>query len=138
MHLRKFAVSALLASTLALLSGCASVYRTPGAEASKLADLAVLEYNGDIAGVGVSEVDGKYRGVGIFRRFELVPGDRSVTVYLANYTIKAMPITLKFSAQAGSTYDLLYEVRPTSTRAGNWNAWIIDKQSGKTVSAKSS
>jgi hypothetical protein len=129
---RSAPLAALLATTLA---ACA-VYRTPGAERTPISELAILEYNGDIAGVNVQSVDSAHRGLGIIRRFELAPGPRSLTILLNKPFWQAKPITLSFTAAAGVTYELLYEFRPANSRSGNWRVWVVERPSGRTVSAR--
>jgi hypothetical protein len=132
--LRIITIFALISS---LLSACAaSTYRSPGTESDALSSLAVLEYNGDLAGVNIAEVDGKGRGIGIFRRYELAPGERSLTIGLNVGFTRAEPVVLSFSAAAGETYELKYEVRPTDRKGGTWRVWVENKQTGKPVASK--
>jgi hypothetical protein len=136
MQMQRYRITPMAAVLATTLAACAAVYRTPGAERTPVSELAILEYNGDIAGVNVQYVDGAHRGLGIFRRFELAPGSRSLTIQLNKPSWQAKPITLSFNAAAGVTYELLYEFRTATSRSGNWRVWIVERPSGRTVSAR--
>ncbi|MDQ0038092.1 hypothetical protein J2W30_005879 [Variovorax boronicumulans] len=122
---------------LATTAGCTSVYRTPGAEAVAGSELAVLEYNGGLAiGVNIIEVDGKHRGAGFFRRYELTPGAHSITVALnlgLGFSAKSQLLT--FEAKASEVYDLKYEIKNTGYNTGTWRVWIEEKATGRVISA---
>jgi hypothetical protein len=134
MNLRTVTILVLIFS---LLSACAtSTYRSPGTEADALSGLAVLEYNGDLAGVNIVEVDGKGRGIGFFRRYELAPGERSLKIELNVGFTHADPVVLSFVAVAGETYELKYEVHPTDRKGGTWGVWVENKQTRKLVASK--
>ena len=125
----------LVACALSLIGGCASVsaYRTPGSENVQIDNLAVLENDGYDSGfsVVISAVDGKQTED--FRRLELEPGRRTVTVQLKKlFSEPSRPVTLSFLAQAGDVYEIQYEVRPRM-----WRVMIVDKRTGRPVSSES-
>jgi uncharacterized protein YceK len=129
----------LIVLSAALLSACAnSIYRTPGSESASVTQLAVLEYNGELGagGVNVVSVDGKHRGVGFFRRYELSPGTRSFTVALNIPGASTKTSTLTFVAAPAKTYELKYQIQRTSAFGGTWRVWIEDKQTGQPVAAE--
>lgn len=136
MHLLR---SLALAICLVLLSGCTSIYRTPGSENVPASALAIVEYDLNILkGVNVIEVDGKHRGNGFFRSYELTPGEHSMTVALqlpATQTYRAALQILKFQVAAGETYELKFDIQTTGYNSGTWRAWVEDKRTGRLVSS---
>lgn len=122
-----------------LVVGCAnSVYRTPGAESQSIGQLAIVEYRGVLGagGVNVVEVDGRHRGVGFFRRYELSPGAHSMRVDLNVPGASTKSVTLNFVAAAGGLYEVKYEIRRTDAFGGTWRVWIEDAKSGQAVDSK--
>ena len=133
--MNRFGAVALFVSILLAVSACSNVYRMQGIESSSISEIAVLEELPNTREfVGVNEVDGKFRGLGLIDRYELIPGDRTLTVRLVKGLASAAPLKLKFTAVAGETYQLKYEIRRVSETTGTWSAWIIRKGDGKSVS----
>jgi hypothetical protein len=128
----------LLVLTSSLLSACApSVYRSPGAEAEDISRLAVLEYNGPAtSGVVIAEIDGKPRGMGFFRRYELAPGERTLKILLNLPSARSEPVVLTFPVLAGETYELKYETRRTDFKGGTWRVWIENRRTGHPVASR--
>ena len=138
--MRALLLSAIFLAVI-FVSGCASsIYRTPGAEDREIGQLAVVEYNGQLGagGVNIMKVDGKSRGIGFFRRYELSPGEHSMTIDLNIPKASSRLVTLKFTAEAGRTYEVKYEIRETGLFSGNWRVWIEDKESGARVDSSES
>ena len=128
-------IAALVLAT-SLLNACAtSAYRSPSAKIQPVSQLAVLEYNGTFGGGGVNivKVDGKHRGIGLIRRYELAPGERSLKILLNIYATISEPIVLTFTAEAGQIYELKYEIKPHGDKDGTWRVWIENKQTGQSV-----
>lgn len=132
MHLLR---TLILSSTIVLAAGCASVYRTPGAASVRAEDLAVLEYNGGmVIGANIIEVDGKHRGVGFIRRYELTPGEHALTVALnLGLGFSAKNQVLRWNAVASDVYELKYDIQRTRPDGGTWLIWIEQKSTGRTV-----
>lgn len=123
-----------LAASLAL-AACGSVYRMPGAESVPASQIAVLhEMKGQTESVGVTAIDGTSRGWGLFERFELVPGERTLTVQLFKGNTNSTPMKLRFRAEAGEHYELKYQIVPTGAMSGTWNARVVSRRDGKNVS----
>jgi hypothetical protein len=125
-------------ATIAIaLSGCATVYRTPGAEGANAKDLAILEFNGNKAvGINPIEVDGKHRGNGFISRYELTAGEHTMTVALnIGIGVASKNITLGFRVDAGREYELKYEIEKKSVDQGIWRTWIEEKSTGQVVSS---
>jgi hypothetical protein len=75
-------------------------------------------------------IDGKSRGFGIIERYELTPGNHSITAGLNLYGYHGNEITHSFTAKAGGTYS----IKPlVSTKIMRWGFRIIDKATGKPV-----
>ena len=136
-------LSTLFLSAAFAFSGCATVYRMPEAKALPREQLAILEDNsGTGSDVIVFTVDGRDRGAGFFKRFELAPGRRAIglsgNVHGGMYADER---TLYFTAEAGKVYELKTEtirqpqslLKPSTWERGRWRAWIIDKGTGKRV-----
>lgn len=121
----------------ASLAGCVAIYRTPGAESVPLEKLAMLEYHGGaVSGYSISQVDGRRRGVGVFERFELTPGEHSVTVEVVTPFTYSKPIILKFNAVEQRTYELKHDLSSTGRTMSVWTTWIVDKGTGQRVSTR--
>lgn len=135
LNVKKILICAAFISTV-FVSGCASsIYRTPGAEGQAIGQLAVVEYNGELGayGVNILKVDGKRRGIGFFRRYELSSGEHSMTIDLNIPGANSQLVTLNFIAVAGRTYEVKYEIHKTGILQGSWRVWIEDKESGARI-----
>lgn len=126
--------AAALAVALAL-AGCGT-FRNDVALGVPAAQRAVLVYKGPSAGVTVIEVDGQDRGIGLYDRYELAPGLRTVGVMLNVPGLQSDPLALEFHAVPAREYELRYEVKPgrTAFGLGTWRIWVEDTVSGETVS----
>jgi hypothetical protein len=84
-----------------------------------------------------------YGPFNVHQCFEVLPGDHQVRVsftprvYDRNYS-EAIP--LEFSAEAGRTYRIDYEVQDLYGgyyySGGTWEAWIIDEATGEKLKEK--
>lgn len=115
------------------LTGCAATYRTPGSESLPLSQLAILEHNSPTkSGITITKVDGKGRGFGIFERFELTPGEHSITAYpLLPY--HGPEITRWFHAKEAGAYRVEAILNTTNRKAMWWSLGVTDKETGQRV-----
>jgi hypothetical protein len=136
MHRTRRFVSLLAVFTLAL-SGCGTFRNDRAAEVAET-DRAVLVYNGPSAGVSVSHIDGQDRGVGLYRRYELATGPRTVTAFLNLPGTNSRLQSVEFTAERAGKYELLYATtRDAFGGGGTWRIWVIDSATGTTVSRPS-
>lgn len=132
---RTLLLSSLIA--FATLGSCASgVYRAPEAAGLPKSSVAVVEIDRPTV-VSVTAINGTSRGWGLFDFYELAPGQARITVSLVEggTTRSSNPMYLDFRAEAGTTYVLRGSSQSTGPTTGRWNAWIVEKSSGKTVSS---
>ena len=137
-------IKLLLLVSVAAISGCATNYKGEGSRALPADQLAIVEHhNPAYSSFIVSHVDGKYRGVGIFKEYYFVPGTHSmrltgaVAVGEKRYPrpeqslVSAHPLELTFLAEPGKRYviDVSFD-----TGTSKWGAYITDKSTGKIVS----
>lgn len=111
--------------------GCATVYTQNSASLPNDA-IAVLEHNRSESGGGliVQKVDGKWRGFGAIQRYELLPGEHTLTIaYFDGVFMGTGKLLVKFNAESGKTYSL--RGRSEGLR---WSAAVADKESGAIVS----
>jgi hypothetical protein len=126
----------LLVCSLAL-AGCGTFRNEQAARVAE-SDRAVLVYNGPSAGISVSHIDGQNRGIGLYERFELAPGLRTVTVYLNLPGTRSKQLTVEFKAEPAGNYESRYSTSPGKFGIGIWRAWVIDSATRATVSHPSS
>ena len=127
----------LLWISLVLLAGCASTFRQEGLTATDPSGIAVLEVVElpDNQALLIGSIDGKWRGVGSFKRYELLPGERAVELsYVGRWVYSTKALVLSFNAEAGHTY----RMRAITDRTKMiWTAQIFDVQTSEVVSKKS-
>jgi len=120
-------------SILLITTGCATVYRSPGAEKSPISELAVLSVTQ--RNVSIRKVDGKLLvGGGTINRLELVPGTRSITTFLVSGYAQAAELTIEFEARAGEQYELKAKQNDERRR---WEVWIVKKGTNPVISKAS-
>jgi hypothetical protein len=115
---------------LLMLTGCASVYRQY--KGPQLSDdkIAVLEHPDALHSYFIIEdVDGKWRGLGMIERYELLPGEHSITCSLHNPLKTSKKVTVYFKAGKGKQY-----VAEALTNGKRWTVQIRNKESNKIVS----
>lgn len=124
--------------TLCLLAACGT-FQNDAASRVPAAQRAVLVYRGPSAGVSVSHVDGQNRGIGLYDRFDLAPGLRTVTVFLNLPGTRSRPVTIEFQAEPGREYELLYSTHSGGLMGmgGTWRTWIVDAATRAEVSRPS-
>jgi hypothetical protein len=112
----------------ALLAGCASTYRQEGLTANEPS--AVVEMEG--SDVIIQEIDGKWRGVGTFKQYELKPGARRLRLlYIGQRVQGTTAIIVEFKAEAGRTYIARSNANPTTMK---WSPQVLDARTQEVVS----
>jgi len=123
-------------SLVFMLFGCATVYRSPGAENVLVESFGVLENNNPMT-TNIIEVDGKHRGVGWFSRYELAPGEHTVMVSLyVGIGARGESPTIGFKVVAGEVYELLHDRKETHQGGlviTQWQPYIINKRTRERV-----
>jgi len=118
----------MLSSAL-LMAGCATVYRSPGAEQTPVSELAILSVKSKNA--SIRKIDGVLRLVGTIKKLELTPGVRSITSYLVSGYAPAGEVTIEFEARAGEEYELM---AARNVEQWRWESWIVRKGTDVVVS----
>ena len=114
-----------------MISGCATVYRSPGSELLKPSEMAVINKSSIHSDIVITTVNGKRRGpLDIIERCELSPGEHSITVALHKDGYTGGEITRWFQAQAGQEYVINAVI---DTVAMKWGIAIVDKNLGQRV-----
>jgi len=123
--------------------GCAgtAVYRGAGTEALPLAAVATLEnnYPASLGGVNIIEIDGKHRGFGLFREYQLTPGTHTLMYEFTRYGFvleKGNRVDLKFEVESGQRYEIKYSLQQTTFNKGVFETWIEDMRTGRRVSTR--
>jgi hypothetical protein len=116
---------------LFLVSGCATqVNRQYEGPVRSEAEIAVLEHPDPLHSFFILErVDGKWRGAGLFDRYELLPGEHSITCSLHSPMRSSKYITVYFKAEAGKKY-----VAEAINGGSWWSMQIRDKITNQAVS----
>lgn len=115
--------------TLMLASGCASVYRSPEARTTPISELAILFETTNFA--YIRKVDGKLLAVASYKKFELAPGFRTITIFLVSGYALAGEVTVEFEALAGEQYELK---AAHNDKRWRWESWIVRKGTDDVVS----
>jgi hypothetical protein len=128
--MRKLAACVLLA----LLTGCASTYRQDGLAANEPAAIVEMEGSDAI----IQEVDGKWRGLGTFKQYELKPGVRKLRLIYVGQGAQgsqgvqgAKAIIVEFNAEAGRTYVARSNANLTMMK---WDPVVLDARTQQVVS----
>ncbi len=80
----------------------------------------------------IQEIDGKWRGIGWFKRYELLPGTRQLKfVLMAPGVYSKDAILVEFDAQPGRTYAIRENA---NYRAMKWNPEVVDVATQQVVS----
>lgn len=124
----------MLAAAILLVAGCASTYRQSGVEQLGATSIAVLESQGASFSdaIIIEFVDGKWRGVGNFTRYELTPGYHEIgSTYSDGRGLSSKKVLyVGFVAEAGHTYSIRANAEPQELR---WHPEIVDQQTGAVV-----
>ncbi len=116
-----------------LIGGCATTYRQDGLQSSDPSDIAVVEVPPckNAQCLMIQEVDGKWRGMGMIDRFELMPGRRTLKlVFMAPGVISKNGLLVEFDAMPGRVYTLSTN---QNYQTMEWNPELIDATSGVRV-----
>lgn len=117
-----------------LLIGCTTVYRQGGIQSSDPAQIAVIEAEPckNNQCLLVQEIDGKWRGPGWIKRYELLPGTRKLKlVFMAPGVQGQKAILVEFDARAGSTYVIREDANYATMK---WNPTVVDVSTQEVVS----
>lgn len=134
--MRVFTITVLLV----LLASCASTKQYEGPTRPP-EEIAILENTTMTGPVVINQINGNFRGVGIVKQFEFVPGTITLMVTY-NPADKPNPgkidlecdtsyVPVSFSAEAGRRYKIGYELEQAQ-----WKVWVLDVESKKIVSDK--
>jgi hypothetical protein len=120
-----------------LLASCTTVYR--GFDGPQVdSNIAIVEVGSVWSNdANIVEVDGKFRGLGFIHRYELLPGERQLTVEFSNALYKAENIVTYFQAEAGKKYSIEAESvigkGVAYGAAGRWRVVIRDASTREEV-----
>ena len=115
---------------LFVFTGCSTIYR--GYEGMPLSEdqIAVLEHPNALHSEFILEdVDDSFRGLGLIERYELLPGEHSISCTFHHPLVEGGKITIYFKAEAHKTY-----VAKAAVTKRKWGMYIIDKETQKVVS----
>jgi hypothetical protein len=117
-----------------LVSGCATTYRQDGAELIEASKVAVIDTSAcekDQCPI-IQEVDDKWRGVGVFKRYNLVPGMRKLKlIFMAGGVTARRAFVLEFRAEPGRTYVMKANA---NYEFMTWNPEVLDASTKEVVS----
>lgn len=127
-----------------VLGGCATVYRDPQAKGVPKETIAVLLDPSSISSdVIITHINGRRRGTGFFRRFELPPGMNTVTlVGNSQAGMRTDRTVLSFFAEEGKTYIIRFETGEAASifkpktwddGPGRFSVFIEEEGTGKIV-----
>jgi hypothetical protein len=127
----------VVALSLLLLTQCASTYHQPGVENIPPSEVAVINLDTacrDDDCLYIWEVDGKWRGIGQVKQYELKPGPHTITFqYVTRFSVGDDAIIVSFTAEPGH----LYWARSNPNGYGRdrtWSPEIFDHATGTVVS----
>ena len=114
-----------------LLNGCATTYRQYSGPELPEDKIGILEHSpiGSNTGMIIEDVDGKWRGAGLIERYELLPGEHSITCTLRNPLMTSKKVTTYFKVEAGKRY-----IAQDVHKGDKWGVVVLEKNSGQIVS----
>ena len=119
-----------------LLSGCATTYVAGDVSHAGSGQFGTLEHDDPVhGGIVIEQIDGKWRGLGIIKSYQLSPGEHSlgVRVNLPFYSSKR--VVRWFNVKAGERYSI---EAATDEAAHRWGFWILDERTGVRVDREES
>jgi hypothetical protein len=136
LHLREgqFMKIIFVALVSLLCAGCASVYRQDGTSSSDPSKIAVIEADPckDNQCLIVQEIDGKWRGPGWIKRYELLPGTRRLKLlFMAPGVRGRSAVLVEFNAQPGETYIIRENTNYSNMK---WRPEVVDVANQQVVS----
>jgi hypothetical protein len=114
------------------LAGCANTYKQEGVPSIPAVDVAVIEDDPckDNKCLTIKKIDGRERGIGLFKRYELLPGLRRIQLnYSAGYSYSSAEMILEFTAESGHVYKM-----SANADRWQWRPEIIDQADQRVVS----
>jgi hypothetical protein len=109
--------------------GCATTYRDKALDAPGATAPAVLVDQFGFSELVLFKVDAVKAG-GFPERFELLPGEHTLTVGTGEQYFPARKMTLHFTAKPGQTYDLKAEMK-WKPLLGKWHALVTEVSTGQ-------
>lgn len=76
----------------------------------------------------IDKIDGEWRGAGQIKRYELLPGERTLQVRINPALQHAKDRLIRFDARAGETYRFEGDV---SFSKSGWTAWVREVSTGR-------
>jgi len=127
----RYKCSSIIFVCILFLNGCVTTYRQYSGAVLPEDKIGILEHApiGSNTGMIIEDVDGKWRGAGLIKRYELLPGEHSITCTLRNPLMTSKKVTVYFKVQAGKRY-----IAQDVHKGGKWGIVILDKSNGKIVS----
>lgn len=117
-----------------LLCGCANTYKQEGLGVVGVSEVSIIDTN-SCKQQGcpiIQEVDGKWRGIGAFTRYELVPGIRKLRlIFMANGVTASRAVVVEFRASPGRTYTMRSNINYSTM---TWNPEVLDVITQEVVS----
>jgi hypothetical protein len=137
--MRHTTTAASIALALAA-TGCADTYKGAGVSELPASQISVLQNNTNmgVGGLNILEVDGKHRGNGFFRKFELTPGQHRIKFEWLGFG-KALEkgnniVELEFTAEPAQVYEIKFNTTKTEPGKGIFRSWIEDIATNRAVS----
>lgn len=125
----RFISAGVLAALLS--AGCASTYRDKTLDAPGAPTAAVLiQKFGTVSDFILYKIDDHNRPAGFMKRFELVPGEHTLTVGLNEGLYSGSRMKIHFDAKPGETYELNAAMK-MKFLSGTWHTWITEVSTGK-------
>lgn len=126
----------IAAVPLLLLVGCVSVYRQHGVTSSDPSKIAVIEDEPckGMQCLVIQEIDGKWRGIGWIKRYELLPGTRTLKFFFEAGGVQGKrAILVQFDAKAGRTYVIAHNANYGTMQ---WRPEVVDLATHEVVSTQ--
>jgi len=125
----------MLAMAFVLLPGCGT-YRMAGLEDNPYGASAMMTLPSPVmySGIYITHIDCKSRGVGLYKRYELVPGWRVIT-FAGNdqLYVPPNPKSYLFKALPGAMYTF---ERNYKHRSDDWILDILDQESNQPIESE--
>jgi hypothetical protein len=137
--MRRTFTAASLVLALAV-AGCANTYRGAGVSELPASQISVLQNNTNlgVGGLNILEVDGKHRGNGFFRKYELTPGQHRIKFEWLGIGWRLEKgnniVELEFMAEPGHLYEMRFDITRTGGERGEFRSWIENVATGRSVS----
>lgn len=123
-----------LCLSVILVSGCATTYSQDGTELIEASKIAIIDTGScekEQCPI-IQEVDGKWRGIGQFKNYKIMPGMRKLRlIFTARGATAQRAFLVEFNAEPGRTYIMRANA---NFGAMNWSPEVLDASSLKVVS----